>query len=260
MTFPHDVATAALDFLAALLVLVLGSLLLYFTLAGASYFIFFVWKKERFFPGKTLPRHYVRKAIRLSLLCILGNAVITAPIAELIHRGHSQVYFAVDDHGWGYLVLSLVGLVAFTETLVYWIHRWLHHPVLYKALHKYHHEFREPTPWASMAFHPLDSFAQALPYHLFAFLFPIHVAVYVGCVVVVSLWTFLIHDQLTLFPWAFVNYSAHHTLHHTANKYNYGQFFTFWDRLAGTYRSPLTMAKRSSPRESKAVVAAKPPA
>ena len=60
---------------------------------------------------------------------------------------------------------------AFTETLVYWVHRSLHHPLLYRALHRYHHEFREPTPWVSMAFHPLDSFAQGAPYHLFALLF-----------------------------------------------------------------------------------------
>jgi sterol desaturase/sphingolipid hydroxylase (fatty acid hydroxylase superfamily) len=28
-----------------------------------------------------------------------------------------------------------------------------------------------------------------------------------------------------------------HTLHHKLNKYNYGQFFTFSDRLFGTYKS-----------------------
>jgi len=31
---------------------------------------------------------------------------------------------------------------------------------------------------------------------------------------------------------------AHHTHHHSKFNYNYGQFFTFWDRVGNTYLSP----------------------
>ena len=44
---------------------------------------------------------------------------------------------------------------------------------VYKHLHKLHHRWIVPTPFASHAFHWLDSFLQSSPYHLYAFLFPI---------------------------------------------------------------------------------------
>jgi lathosterol oxidase len=36
----------------------------------------------------------------------------------------------------------------------------------------------------------------------------------------------------------FVNGSAHHTDHHMLYNYNYGQFFTLWDRIGGSFRTP----------------------
>lgn len=41
-------------------------------------------------------------------------------------------------------------------------------------LHKQHHIFKIPTPFASHAFHPLDGFLQSLPYHLYPFIFPLN--------------------------------------------------------------------------------------
>jgi sterol desaturase/sphingolipid hydroxylase (fatty acid hydroxylase superfamily) len=54
-----------------------------------------------------------------------------------------------------------------------------------------------------------------------------------------QVWSTFIHERVTWVRWGFINYTAHHTLHHKANKYNYGQFFTVCDRLWGTYKAPL---------------------
>jgi lathosterol oxidase len=35
-----------------------------------------------------------------------------------------------------------------------------------------------------------------------------------------------------------VNGAAHHDLHHSQFTVNYGQFFTFWDRVCGTHLDP----------------------
>lgn len=35
-----------------------------------------------------------------------------------------------------------------------------------------------------------------------------------------------------------INSSAHHSVHHLYFNYNYGQYFTFWDRLGGSHRQP----------------------
>ncbi|KNC84176.1 hypothetical protein SARC_03598 [Sphaeroforma arctica JP610] len=38
--------------------------------------------------------------------------------------------------------------------------------------------------------------------------------------------------------------SSHHTDHHLYFNYNYGQFFTLWDRVGGSHRNPtLTKTK-----------------
>jgi lathosterol oxidase len=37
-------------------------------------------------------------------------------------------------------------------------------------------------------------------------------------------------------PW--INSAAHHTVHHLEFNYNFGQYFTLWDRIGGTYKRP----------------------
>jgi lathosterol oxidase len=224
------------------LALSLSFLGLYFGLAGTSQLCFFLRNKRVSVPAKKRAPRKDGKAIGLSVVMILVQAVLTAPLVVLIAQGWSRVYFAVEDFGWGYLGFSVVALLFFTETLEYWTHRALHGPCLYKLLHRHHHTFTEPSSWSSFAFHPLDGFLQALPYHLFAFLFPVHVVVYAGGIIVVTLWTFLIHEPDPLFADGFLNGTSHHDVHHRCNKYNYGQFLTIWDRMLKTYRDPETHA------------------
>src|SRR5580692_8463253 len=94
------------------------------------------------------------------------------------------------------------------------------------------------STWTSMAFHPLDSFAQAAPHHLLAFVLPLHVSVYAFFIMFLQVWSTFIHERVTWVRWGAINFTAHHTLHHKQNKWNYGQFFTFCDRIFGTYRNP----------------------
>jgi len=238
MTFFHFVWRPE-HFLPVFLVLVSVTTVLYLALAGASTVLCAVLQKRRPQPDKSAYPRRIGKAIRWSVLNIVGNAILTGGVVVLIANGHSRVYYSIGDYGWSYLAASALALILFTETLVYWIHRGLHGRFLYRCLHQYHHEFRAPNSWVSMAFHPADSFSQAAPYHIFAFLFPTWVGLYAGALVLVTLWTFLIHDEMLLcLPSNIVNFTSHHEIHHFCNKYNYGQFFTFWDRLAKTHRSP----------------------
>ena len=36
----------------------------------------------------------------------------------------------------------------------------------------------------------------------------------------------------------YINGSAHHMDHHLYYNYNYGQFFTLWDRIGSSFRTP----------------------
>ena len=51
-----------------------------------------------------------------------------------------------------------------------------------------------PTPFASYAFHPLDGHLQAIPYHLFVYMFPMHKLTFLALFLFVNVWTVSIHD------------------------------------------------------------------
>lgn len=223
------------------LAMVVSGALLFFSLAGVSYLVVFRWLRARFVPDYQPNREELGKSVYYALYSLLGNGLLMLPIEIGILTGRSKVYFNVAEYGWGYMALSAVAILIVTETLIYWIHRALHNRFLYRTLHLKHHQFRVPTPLAGVAFHPLDSFAQALPHHLCAYLFPVHVWLYHGFVTAITLWAVLIHDRISWVPYGFVNNTGCHTAHHWFNKYNYGQFFTFWDKLCGTYKDPRAL-------------------
>jgi lathosterol oxidase len=136
---------------------------------------------------------------------------------------------------------EFVGFLCFTDMLIYFIHRGLHHRLVYKHSHKLHHRWIVPTPFASHAFQWLDGFLQSSPYHLYVFLFPLHKLAYLFFFLFVNFWTVSIHDGNYSVPklfQPFLNGAAHHNDHHQYYDCNYGQFFTFWDRLMCSFRMP----------------------
>lgn len=125
--------------------------------------------------------------------------------------------------------------------MIYFVHRWLHWPAVYKRLHKPHHKWVIPTPFASHAFNPFDGYLQSIPYHLFVYIFPLHKYTYLGLFCTVNLWSIFIHDSDMIVGHPLeriINGPAHHTLHHMYFVYNYGQYFTWADRVGGSYRHP----------------------
>lgn len=220
------------------LTLTTGGLLAYGALASLSYLYFFKWRGSKYHPGYRSDGPENRRAVKWSAASVAGNALLMTPIHLLIALGYGKVYWDVDDHGWGWLGISFVLYMVVTETMIYWTHRALHVGPLYRYIHHPHHSFKVTTPWVGVAFNPLDSFAQALPHHLCVFLFPVHGGMYLFMVAFVTLWAVMIHDRVSFVRWGGINYTGHHTLHHWYAHYNYGQFFTFWDRIMGTYLSP----------------------
>ena len=68
--------------------------------------------------------------------------------------------------------------------------------------------------------------------------------VYLALFVIVNIWTVSIHDGDYRVPRLFeplINGSAHHTDHHLYYNYNYGQYFTLWDRIGGSFRYPSAL-------------------
>jgi len=232
-----------------------GIHIIYFLFSYLSYrFIF----NHKMMEHPRFLKNQVRQEIICSLKAFPVMMALTLPWFFTEVRGYSKLYDNVDDYGWGYLVFSVLFYLVFTDYGIYWIHRWEHHPICYKWLHKPHHKWIIPTPFASYAFHPLDGYFQSLPYHIFIYIFPLHGKLYLALFVIINFWTIFIHDSdmVTDHPLEkIINGPAHHTLHHLYFTVNYGQYFTLSDRLGGSYRQP---AKELDPLlEIQAIEAAK---
>ncbi|KAF4975781.1 hypothetical protein FZEAL_7474 [Fusarium zealandicum] len=211
-------------------------LAVYFIVATLSYI--FIFDKRTF----SHPR-FIKNQIRLEMIqankAMPVMAIITAPFFLLEVRGYGKLYDTTEQGpGLWYNFVQFPLFLLFTDFCIYWAHRWLHHPWVYKHLHKAHHKWIMPTPFASHAFHPLDGFTQSLPYHIFPFIFPLQKMAYVALFIFVNIWSVMIHDGEYLTNNFLVNGAACHSLHHSRFEVNYGQFFTAFDRLGGTYRMP----------------------
>eukprot|EP00741_Cyanophora_paradoxa_P006161 tig00000944_g5974.t1 len=208
----------------------------YFLVCGLEFLYFFCYKREKYFPGYKPDWPLIRQEMTLSLFNGIGQSIVVAMIFRLNIRGYGKIYLNVDEYGYTYLALSFIGFLLWAETTLYWIHRALHTPFLYKYVHKHHHQFTINTPFTSMAFHPLDGFIQSASFHLASFVVPVNVWVYFGLLEFMSIWSFSIHDRLHVANNGWLLGARYHTVHHAVNSYNYGQFFTFWDKLGGTLK------------------------
>ena len=227
------------QFLTLYVITTLGGWLLYLSFATISYVFIFDHSLKRH--PQFLPNQ-VRREIAYSSKATPVMAVPTVGIFLLEVRGYSRLYEGVSGlSGWLFCALSILLFLMFTDGLIYWIHRWLHHRLIYKYIHKGHHTWKVPTPYASHAFHPIDGFLQSLPYHIYPILFPLHKVLYLVMFMFVNLWTISIHDgdyRVPGFLKPIINGSAHHTDHHLFYNYNYGQYFTLWDRIGGSFKTP----------------------
>uniref|UniRef100_K6ZUY4 Sterol-C5-desaturase-like n=1 Tax=Pan troglodytes TaxID=9598 RepID=K6ZUY4_PANTR len=223
-----------------LIVTNVGAYILYFFCATLSYYFVFdhaLMKHPQFL------KNQVRREIKFTVQALPWISILTVALFLLEIRGYSKLHDDLGEFPYGLfeLVVSVISFLFFTDMFIYWIHRGLHHRLVYKRLHKPHHVWKIPTPFASHAFHPIDGFLQSLPYHIYPFIFPLHKVVYLSLYVLVNIWTISIHDGDFRVPQIlqpFINGSAHHTDHHMFFDYNYGQYFTLWDRIGGSFKNP----------------------
>jgi lathosterol oxidase len=161
------------------------------------------------------------------------------------HNYTPLVYYTIAEiGGWLWYALYLVLYFSVVEVGIYWMHRTLHtNKTLYKHVHVIHHQYKTPhtlTPWASIAFHPLDGILQCCPYVLALLVVPCHYLTHYALLFGSAIWATYIHDAMDWNVWdTVIMGSKYHTVHHTHYVYNYGQVFTFCDRIWGTLREPV---------------------
>ena len=208
---------------------------LYFFMASLSYM--FVFDRSVFNHPRYL-KNQMSMEIKLAASAIPLMSLLTVPWFLMEINGYSRLYYYDPRKNWVNYCVEIASFIFFTDMGIYFAHRWLHWPTVYKHLHKPHHKWLVCTPFASHAFHPVDGYFQSLSYHVYPFLFPLQKLTYLGLFTFVNFWTIMIHDGNHMYNNKIVNGTACHTVHHLYFSYNFGQFTTLWDRLGGSYRRP----------------------
>lgn len=221
------------QFISLLLITAIFGFLVYFIVASLSFH--YLFDKRYMNHPKFLPNQ-IQLEIQCAIEAIVPMSILTVPFFMLEINGYSLLYSNISDYGWPYFFASLLLFIVFTDFGIYLVHRGLHHKIFYGPIHKLHHKWLVPTPFASHAFHYLDGYSQSLPYHIAIFLFPMHKLAYLALFMFVNVWTVLIHDGEYFDNGEIINSASNHTIHHLYFNFNYGQYFTLWDRVFKSYR------------------------
>lgn len=144
------------------------------------------------------------------------------------------------------LLAQVSAMIVLHDAWFYWMHRSLHHKLLFRKAHAAHHVSRTPTSWAAYSFAPIEAIAESI-YVPFMLLVLSQILPLTG----IAVFIFLIHQiarnvighsgfelawpgftRSPLTGW--LTTTTHHDLHHTEGRYNFGLYFTWWDRMMGT--------------------------
>jgi len=218
---------------------------IYWLFAGGWHIVIYKIFRKDFFDskGRKLPSWgTITHQMWLAQRSLLIYAMLPIFSEVLIEGGYTKAYFYVDQiGGWPQYAACFVAYLSLVEIGIYWMHRTLHtNKWLYNNIHGPHHLYNTKdtlTPWASIAFHPLDGILQASPYVACLFIVPMHYYTHMAMLFFTAMWATNIHDAM----WGNtepVMGSKYHTVHHTHYMYNFGQFFIFCDWMWGTLRKP----------------------
>ena len=222
----------------------------YLLIAGLFHGIFYLWFPEKWKERKINQRAYkpgqFRKEVYWSTITAAIFAVSGALTLLLWQKGWTKVYMEVYDYPIWWLPLSLLIALLVHETYYYWLHRWMHHPKVFRIVHKVHHDSNITSPWTAFSFHPIEGVFQALFLPLLLLVLPMHLYVLLIQLTIMTFSSVVNHLDIEVYPKNFYRHrlgrwligATHHSLHHKQFKYNYGLYFTFWDKWKKT-ESPM---------------------
>lgn len=171
------------------------------------------------------------------LFALSGSGMLVA-----WQKGYTLLYTQWDAYPLAWFGISLLLVLFLHETYYYWLHRWMHRPKIYRYVHKVHHDSITTSAWTSFSFHPIESLLQALIIPFLTFIIPLHVVAIGLLLTLMTLTSVINHLNTELYPSGANRHwfgkwwigATHHSLHHTQFRYNFGLYFTCWDKWMKT--------------------------
>jgi sterol desaturase/sphingolipid hydroxylase (fatty acid hydroxylase superfamily) len=224
----------------------LGQFILNYGIIALVYLVVWVIFKKRFKNWRIQLKERVdAKQIKSELINSLFTLMISTLTVVLIYfmkgLGLTKIYTDVNEYPKFFAIGGFFIFLFMDDAWFYWVHRLLHHPKIFKYIHRVHHESVDVNPFTSLSFHWVESLLLTiwiLPVSLF---FPMYVPAF-GLLQIWGLFDNIkSHLGYEFFPswWnksigKLLTSSTHHNMHHSKFKGNYGVHFRIWDRLFGT--------------------------
>jgi len=209
--------------------------------------------------------------MRREIFTSLRTAVIFSLVGVVVAVGSTHgvftLYMHVQPQGMGYLFATTAAMIVAHDTYFYWAHRAMHHPKLFRHFHRTHHKSMTPTPFAAYAFDIPEALVMAVFTPLWLLFVPMHGVGLLTFMAFMIVRNVMGHAGVELMPrsladsrwFGWINATTHHDLHHATFHYNYGLYFTWWDRIMGTehpkYREALRGKAQVAPVPQAAIAA-----
>ncbi len=230
-------------------IILLVIVLRYVVLAATGFLIFYVIRVRKILFKKIQPilpanKDYLREIMYSCLTALIfagiGYLVFVTPLSA-----YTQTYWDIRTHSVGYFVFSIFLMIVVHDAYFYWTHRWMHGKSVFRIVHRVHHLSTNPSPWAAMAFHPIEAVVEGSVIALMAFLFPVHPLAIGIFLLFMMAYNVYGHLGYELYPKGFstswvgkwINTAVNHNMHHQHIRGNYGLYFLWWDRWMGTLQS-----------------------
>ncbi len=193
---------------------------------------------DRFNKPSKMKKEFIASTLNLLIFSLAGLAIHF--VKE--RYGYSVIYSDINKFGYLWFALSILAAIIFTDTYFYWVHRLFHSVHVYKFTHKFHHQFSNPTPFASYSLDIIEGFVLAFSLFVILLVIPMHpmaILIYTSFSI---FWNSFIHLGYEVLPkwWLdhpiskYVNTPTHHYTHHQYFTDNYSLYFTFWDKAMAT--------------------------
>ncbi|MBY0516556.1 MAG: sterol desaturase family protein [Bacteriovoracaceae bacterium] len=233
-----------LSLFTALLVIFLISNFLLFALGGWWFFYHFLGPRipHRAIHEKSPQKAQIIREIKNSISTQIIFFIMALGLYFLWKAGVTQIYTKWDERGIFYFLITFFLIQMAHDAWFYWTHRWMHEWKWLRKYHLAHHESQQPTPFASLSFHPVEAICHGLFWYIIAFLIPSHALwlwVFYSFMFYINMWGHtgfeFWHKDLLVKPiQKFLNTPTHHNLHHKYHNKNYGIYYNLWDKVCGT--------------------------
>lgn len=215
----------------------------FFLGGGLLHWLYFHRRRDDAARWKHQPKKFpTRAGILERLPLVMVNAVVINTVIGIglwaTLNGWTPTYFSLSDGPLWRAVATPILAGIWYHLALYYVHRSLHHPRVYRYVHYLHHKYKAPIWLDGLYEHPLEAAYGGLVIIAPLLLLPNWFGGWVIFLVVVGVHEVLDHSGIAInIP--LLSKAKHHDIHHQRFNHYYGQLLGWLDAVHGTgYSEP----------------------